>query len=73
MVMRQLTGAGIVTELIIERWTNLHQSIDYRWSVWVDGRRVQMGGPHKTADDKREGQAYCQRSLTKKPDRVTRL
>jgi hypothetical protein len=49
MVMRQLTGAGIVTELIIERWTNLNQSIDYRWSVWVDGRRVQMGGPHKTA------------------------
>jgi hypothetical protein len=35
---------------------------------------VQMGGPHKTADDsEREGQAYCQRSLTKKPDRVTRL
>lgn len=74
MVMRQLTGARIVTELIIERWTNLNQSIDYRWSVWVEGRRLQMGGPHKTADDsEREGRAYCQKSLARGPDRVTRL
>jgi len=74
MVMRQLTGACIVTELIIERWTNLNQSIDYRWSVWIDGRRVQMGGPHKTADEsEREGLAHCQRNLAKRPDRVTRL
>ncbi len=74
MVMRQLTGAGVVTELIIEQWTNLNQSVDYRWSVWVDGRRVQMGGPHKTADDsEREGQVYCQKSLARRPDRVTRL
>jgi len=74
MVMRQLTGAGAVTELIIERWTNLNQSIDYRWSVWVDGRRVQMGGPHKTADDsEREGRSYCQKSLARGPERVTRL
>ena len=40
-----------MTELIIERWTNLNQTTDYRWSVWVEGKRVQMGGPHKTADD----------------------
>jgi hypothetical protein len=74
MVMRQLTGAGAVTELIIERWTNLNQSTDYRWSVWVDGRRVQMGGPHKTAEEsEQEGQAYCQKGLARKPDRVTRL
>jgi hypothetical protein len=74
MVMRQLTGAGVVTELIIEQWTNLNQSIDYRWSVWVDGRRVQMGGPHKTADEsEREGQAYCRKGLAQAPDRVTRL
>ena len=53
-----------MTELIIERWTNLNQSIDYRWSVWVDGRRVQMGGPHKTADEsEREGRANCRKEL----------
>ena len=63
-----------MTELIIERWTNLNQSIDYRWSVWVDGRRVQMGGPHETADEsEREGRAYCQKSLARELGRVTRL
>ena len=63
-----------MTELIIERWTNLNQSTDYRWSVWVDGKRVQMGGPHKTAEEsEREGKAYCRKSLTRDPDRVTRL
>jgi len=63
-----------VTELIIERWTNLNQSTDYRWSVWVDGKRVQMGGPHKAADEsEREGRAYCREALAQQPDRVTRL
>jgi hypothetical protein len=72
--VHQLTGAGIVVELIIERWTNLNQNTDYRWSVWIDGRRVEMGGPHETADDsEREGLAYCQRSMARQPDRVTRL
>ena len=63
-----------MTELIIERWTNLNQSTDYRWSVWVEGKRVQMGGPHKTAEDsEREGKTYCRKSLARDPDRVTRL
>jgi hypothetical protein len=72
--MHQLTGASAVVELIIERWTNLNQATDFRWSVWVDGRRVQMGGPHKSADDsEREGQGYCTRALSRQADRVTRL
>lgn len=72
--MHQLTGASIVTELIIERWTNLNQTTEYRWSVWVEGKRVQMGGPHKTADEsQREGLAYCRKTLVREPDRLTRL
>lgn len=63
-----------MTELIIERWTSLNQSTDYRWSVWVEGKRVQMGGPHKTAEvSERDGRAYCQEALGREPDRVTRL
>ena len=63
-----------MTELIIERWTNLNQTTDYRWSVWVEGKRVQMGGPHRSAEEsEREGRGYCQKELSLDPDRVTRL
>jgi hypothetical protein len=69
-----INGDGAVVELIVERWTNLNQTTDFRWSVWVDGKRVQMGGPHKSAEEsEREGKGYCTRALSRQPDRVTRL
>lgn len=61
-------------EIMIERWTALDGSIDYRWSVWRDGRRVQMGGPQDTAEAaETAARAFCVEELDRTPDRVTRL
>ncbi len=62
-------------EIVIERWTNAKGGTDFRWSVWRDGYRIQMGpNAHSTADDC-EAQAleFCWRDLGHKPDKVTRL
>ncbi|MGH6961802.1 MAG: hypothetical protein ACREE7_15075 [Dongiaceae bacterium] len=61
-------------EIIIERWNNLDKSIDFRWSVWRDGRRLQMGGPTSTAEaSEAEALDYCRHSFGREPDRLTRL
>ncbi len=61
-------------EIIIERWTGLDGTTDYRWSVWIDGRRAQMGGPHGTSEEsEHEALAFCRLALNRDPDRVTRL
>lgn len=61
-------------EIMIERWTALDGSIDYRWSVWRDGRRVQMGGPQATVEaSEAAARAFCADELDRTPDRVTRL
>jgi len=61
-------------EVIVERWSNLDKSTDYRWSVWRSGTRVQMGGPHASADaSEREATEYCRKSFKRAPDRVERL
>ena len=61
-------------EVIIERWTSLAKSTDFRWSVWQDGSRIQMGGPHRSLEESEgEALAYCRTSLGRKPDRVERL
>ncbi len=62
-------------EVVIERWTNVEGKTDFRWSVWCDGYRIQMGeNVHSRADDC-EAQAleFCWRDLGQKPDKVTRL
>jgi hypothetical protein len=61
-------------EIIIERWTSLAKSTDYRWSVWHDGNRIQMGGPHDSGE-KSEADAlkYCRTTLGRGPDRIERL
>ncbi len=61
-------------EVIIERWTSLSGSTDFRWSVWRDGSRIQMGGPHGSIEES-EDQAldYCRTSLGCNPDRIERL
>ncbi len=61
-------------EIMIERWTALDGTVDYRWSVWRDGRRVQMGGPQDTPDESEAAaRKFCSEELGCAPDRVTRL
>jgi hypothetical protein len=35
-------------EIIVERWSSFDSTVEYRWSLWRDGKRLQMGGPHPT-------------------------
>lgn len=61
-------------EIMVERWTALDGTTDYRWSVWRDGRRVQMGGPHDAAaESEAASRAFCIEELDCAPDRITRL
>ncbi len=61
-------------EIIIERWTNPDRTVDFRWSIWRDGRRVQMGDASPTAESSEsEALEYCRRAIGRAPDRVTRL
>ena len=62
-------------EIIIERWTNPGGATDFRWSVWRDGHRIQMGPDvHSSAEaGEREALEFCRRSLGCEPDKVTRL
>jgi hypothetical protein len=61
-------------ELMLETWTTPRTGTVYRWSLWADGRRVAMGGPHPTLGQaEAEALAHCEESLKRRPDRVTRL
>jgi hypothetical protein len=65
-------GDGI--EVIIERWTNLDKSVEYRWSVWHRGTRVQMGGPHPSAEaSERDAVEFCRKRFERAPERIERL
>lgn len=61
-------------EIIVERWTAIGGNVDFRWSVWRDGRRVDMGGPFAGAAPAEEEAAdYCRRILGAPADRITHL
>ena len=61
-------------EIIVERWTNRDGSEEFLWSVWADGRRIEMGGPLKDAGAAaRAGQRFCRMKLGSAADRITRL
>lgn len=61
-------------EVIVERWADFGGTVDYRWSVWKDGKRVEMGGPHGDPQaSETEAVAFCRRMLGTPPDRVTHL
>lgn len=61
-------------ELMIETWSNPQTGTTYRWSVWRDGTRVGMGGPHRSPEDSEaEATEFCRERVGRKPDRVTRL
>ena len=61
-------------DVIIERWGNANKSTDFRWSIWRDGARVQMGGPHASAEDsERDAVEFCRKEFQRTPDRIERL
>ena len=61
-------------ELMLETWSNPQAGTTYRWSVWLDGTRVAMGGPHKTmTESEAEALDFCAERLERQPERVTRL
>jgi len=61
-------------EIVIETWRGLDGTVDYRWSVWSEGRRLQMGGAFPDPQLCEENaQAYCEGALGRRADRVTRL
>ena len=64
-----------MVEIIIERWIGADQTVDYRWSVWRDGLRLQMGPEvYATAEAcASEAREFCVHGLGCEPDRVTRL
>ncbi len=63
-----------MVELIIEYWSNPDGSNHFLWSVWRDGKRVEMGRPMPDAQAAEQaGGQWCWRVLKAPPDRVTRL
>jgi hypothetical protein len=63
-----------MVEVMIEQWRNLDGSVDFLWSVWRDGERVQMGGPHANPSDaKSAAKGFCTSRLGLEPDAVTEL
>jgi hypothetical protein len=61
-------------EAMIERWSDSLAGDQFRWSLWIDGRRVAMGGP--VADAKRaeaEARQASHKNLGRAPDRVSVL
>ena len=65
---------GFMVELVIERWSNVDGSSHYLWSVWHDGKRLEMSGRIAAPESaEAQGRAWCEKSLGRSPDRVTRL
>lgn len=62
-------------EVMIDCWTKPEGGADYLWSVWHEGKRIQLG-PHAYGDAdicETEARDYCAKTLGCQPDRVTRL
>ncbi len=62
-------------EVFIEHWTAPYGTTWYRWSVWRDDHRIEVGRKAFTDSDDCETEAleFCVKALGKKPDKVTRL
>jgi len=61
-------------ELMIETWSNLDGSSHYLWSVWREGKRVEMSGPIARPESaESQGLQWCEKNLGRRPDRITRL
>jgi hypothetical protein len=67
-------NGGHMVELMIEHWSNLDGSSHYLWSIWRDGKRLEMSGRIASAEKaEAEGRAWCEKALARSPDRITRL
>jgi hypothetical protein len=61
-------------ELMIEQWNHPDGSIRYLWSVWQGGKRIGLGEAAPTAEAAEiAGQQWCQKTIARPPDRVTKL
>jgi hypothetical protein len=61
-------------ELIIERWSDPDGSSHYLWSVWRDGKRLEMSRRIASAEGAETlGRSWCEQTIGSPPDRVTRL
>ncbi len=61
-------------EVMIEQWKNLDGTTDYRWSVWREGNRLDMGGNFATADAAEAAAIeYCDNEFGAEQVSVTRL
>ncbi len=64
-----------IIEVVIERWTGADGTTEYRWSLWRDEYRIEIGRKAFTDADDCETEAldFCVKALGQKPDKVTRL
>ena len=62
-------------EVFIERWTGSMGSTEYRWSVWNDGLRIQLGSHTYPNSDECEAEAldFCVRGLGRQPVKITKF
>ena len=59
---------------MIERWSNPDGSQDYLWSVWRDGKRLQVGGRFESAEAaETAARRFCLTTLGADADRVRSL
>ena len=61
-------------EIVIERSTNAEGETTFRWSVWNDEQRIEMGRTthFNAADCEEKAVEFCWHTLGYKPDKVTR-
>lgn len=58
----------------VERWTGFDGRIEFPWSVWLDGKRVEMGGPFATMElAEAAARLYCRKELGREPGKVKKL
>lgn len=61
-------------EVMVETWSSPQTGTTFRWSLWQDGKRVAMGGPHAAVgDSESDARKFCIDQFDRPPDRVTRL
>ena len=61
-------------EIIVERWTGLDGQTSYIWTLWQDGKRVEMGAAQASAAEaESDAKAFCLKALGQEADRLTAL
>jgi hypothetical protein len=63
-----------VLVVYIESWPGLAGGRRFPWSVWDDGRRVEMGEPCARPEEaEQQAVRYCREAFGREPDRILRL